>query len=1035
MCEIGARQRVRKQEEGTMRRWIWRALLLVAVMAALTVGAAAATEEKSGNFGLTLNTAGTAYTVTSYTANADTVTIPSTFKGLPVTAIGKEVFQGKSLTVVRGLETIEEIGENAFASSSLKSVDIPGTMKSIEASAFANCGSLTSVKFKDGAKSGAGSSITEIKKDAFNGCTSLTTLDLSSSVRSIGENAFFNTAVTQVIVWEGTNSIGPRAFAGCKNLSSVAISGDVKTIDQGAFLPTDKLKVIHYGGADNSYPASAGWTGDVHYNTIVSNKITAPKCDARGSSSRTVQCPTPASGCPSVSTREEIAELGHDIIHTLDSTDPDPFKSCQDHTDTYTDTCSRCDYTRTYTVEVSATDPHQWGDEKEDTANTVQPKDCKTPGVKRFCHECTVCGTSEPLAKTELIPALPHKYDGKKPASEARVIREATCAEEGYKVLDYVCDVCGEVRECKTCKDNEGKEITEAYLQHLANKDEHASLETLDKTPHTWGEKTYDYKEEADKPTCAKKGTLTAVKVCAACGEKEWDTTDTKQEDMTDHTPPDGYKEEIIEAGDCETPKKIKYPAYECQVCHETVPERTEEGTAPGEHTWTEDPDHPAPKNPVKAPTCQEEGETLTAGQICSVCGKTIAPVKVILPKTAHNWGAPVKDENPGEGKADKAPTCGEEGVEYVIVVCQNKLSDGTVCGETEHQEIKLPATGKHDWGEWTIKEPTLTQPGEKKRVCKICEKEDIIVLPATGEPSDPDDPNKPTDPEKPKTYSITVVQGAGGTASVNRTTAEEGDQITVTLSPNSGYELDMIRAIGGGTSVLSLTDLGGGRHRFTMPASNVEIRVTFERRNSGSSWAAAPGDGSANGNARRTTDVMPTQNATLGVPQAGASEQRFRDVPMGHWAAGEIEWANQMGYMNGTGGRFNPDGNISNQQMWMVLARLTGSNPANMAEARHWAVQGGYADGSAPAGPVKRHQLVTALYRCARLSGSVNRNTTSLAGYNDSRNVPAVARDAFSWALANGIISGSADKNLMPNGYITRAQFAVILYRYSQRI
>lgn len=1017
-----------------MRRWVLSVLLIAAVMAALTVGVSAE-EETSGNFGLTLNAAGNAYTVTSYTGKSDTVTIPSTFKDLPVTAIGKEAFQGKSLTAVRGLETIEEIGESAFASSSLKSVEIPGTMKVIAESAFANCGSLTSVKFKEGANSGSGSSTTEIKKDAFNGCTSLSTLDLSSSVRSIGQSAFFNTAVTQVIVWEGTNSIGPQAFAGCAKLSKVAISKDVTTIGAGAFLPTKALTVIHYGGADGTYPQTANWTGDIHYNTIVSNKITAPKCDARGSSTRTVQCPLPITGCPSVNTREEIAELGHDIEHTLVSSDPSNYKPCQGHTDSYKDTCSRCSYTRTYEVEVSAETAHTWGNDEVDTANSVQPTDCKTPGVKRFYHECAVCGTKELLAKTEPIPALGHTYAGKKPAGEPRVIREATCSQAGYQVVDYVCDVCGKVRECKTCKDNEGKEITEEYLEHLNDKDEHASLETIDMLDHVWGEKTYDYKEETDKPTCAQKGKLTAVKVCTVCGEKKWDPDDTKEEDMTDHTPPDGWKEEVLVEGDCETPKKTKYPAYECQVCHKTILERTEEGTVSGEHTWTEDEDHPAPKDPIKAPTCKEEGETLTAGQKCTVCGKTIPPRREILPKTAHNWGAPVKDENPGEGKEDKAPTCGEPGVEYVIVTCQNKLSDGTVCGETEHQTITLPATGQHNWGEWETKEPTLTQPGEKKRVCKICGKEDTIVLPATGEPSKPDDPDNPSEPEEPKTYQVTVVQGAGGTASVNRTTAAEGVRITVTLSPDSGYELDMIRAIGGGTSVLSLTDLGGGQYRFTMPASNVEIRVTFERKNSGPSWAAAPGDGSANGNARRTTDVMPTQNPIMDAPQTSPSGQRFLDVPLNHWAAGEIEWANQMGYMNGTGGRFNPDGNISHQQMWMVLARLTGSNPANMTEARRWAVQGGYADGSAPTGSVKRHQLVTALYRCARLSGSTNRNTTSLAGYNDSRTVPAVARDAFSWALANGIISGSADKNLMPNGYITRAQFAVILYRYSQRI
>ena len=67
----------------------------------------------------------------------------------------------------------------------------------------------------------------------------------------------------------------------------------------------------------------------------------------------------------------------------------------------------------------------------------------------------------------------------------------------------------------------------------------------------------------------------------------------------------------------------------------------------------------------------------------------------------------------------------------------------------------------------------------------------------------------------------------------------------------------------------------------------------------------------------------MPTQNPTLDAPQTDASQQLFRDVPMSHWAAGEINWANQMGYMNGTGGRFNPDGVISHQQMWIVLARL----------------------------------------------------------------------------------------------------------------
>ena len=141
---------------------------------------------------------------------------------------------------------------------------------------------------------------------------------------------------------------------------------------------------------------------------------------------------------------------------------------------------------------------------------------------------------------------------------------------------------------------------------------------------------------------------------------------------------------------------------------------------------------------------------------------------------------------------------------------------------------------------------------------------------------------------------------------------------------------------------------------------------------------------------------MVPAQIQEPAVGPAGTAERIFQDIPTTHWAAGEINWASQMGYMNGTNGRFNPGGNISQQQMWMVLARLTGEQPASMEEARRWAELGGFADGSSPTSPVKRHQLVTALYRCARLTGRASRTTASLAGYPDSRTVPTVAREAF---------------------------------------
>ena len=963
-----------------MRRWIWSVLLTVAVLAALTVGAAAAEVKYPASGGNSIR----------YDLDTGTVLGPNSSTSITSAKILAEV-NGRKITT-------------------------------IAADAFSGCTGLKTVEIASG--------IETIGDHAFSGCTILGTVYFPKTVNTIEDFAFSGCGeLNNVILPPSLTTVEEGTFSGCKRLTAIYIPQNVSTIEDDAFLMAPDTLILHCATKDG--PAiNAEDRLEIHRALLDERPAEPAGCVTTGEERLVISCGTCRRTI--IDQPRVIPATGHKPAAVVTPKVPANCVETGTEAGKYCTVCGKpAEGLETLPIDSSN---HKTPEDKHVAIKPVPPT-CTEDGSKNG-KSCPDCGAVTTQPTVDKAPG--HKYTGKKPASEARVIREATCSQGGYKVVDYVCDVCGAVRECATCKTYEGQGITEAYLTHLRDRNEHASLETDAVLTHSWGAKEYAYKDETnDKPTCIRKGKLTAVRVCKECGTKEWDDNDTKDEDMTDHTPPGDYEETIviIEEGDCETPRQTKYPAYNCTTCRNNVPERIETGTVTGKHTWKEDPDHPAPKNPVKAPTCQEEGETLTAGQICSVCKKTIAPVPVILPKTAHNWGAPVKDENPGEGKEDKAPTCGEEGVEYVIVTCQNKLSDGSVCGETEHREIKLPATGQHDWGEWTTKEPTLTQEGEKKRTCKTCGKEDKIVLPATGEPSKPDDPDNPAEPEEPKTYSITVVQGAGGVASVNRTTAGEGDRITVTLSPSSGYELDMIRAIGGGTSVLSLTDLGGGQHRFTMPAANVEVRVTFERKSSGPSWAAAPGDGSASGDARRTTDVMPTQNATLGVPQTGASEQRFRDVPMGHWAAGEIEWANQMGYMNGTGGRFNPDGNISSQQMWMVLARLTGANPANMTEARRWAVQGGYADGSSPTGAVKRHQLVTALYRCARLSGSLNQNTTSLAGYNDSRTVPAVARDAFSWALANGIISGGADKTLMPNGYITRAQFAVILYRYSQRV
>ena len=66
--------------------------------------------------------------------------------------------------------------------------------------------------------------------------------------------------------------------------------------------------------------------------------------------------------------------------------------------------------------------------------------------------------------------------------------------------------------------------------------------------------------------------------------------------------------------------------------------------------------------------------------------------------------------------------------------------------------------------------------------------------------------------------YTITVVSEEGGSAQASKTTANYGDEITLTVSANTGYKQKSITGV-------TLTN-----GKFTMPNENVTITVTFEK-------------------------------------------------------------------------------------------------------------------------------------------------------------------------------------------------------------
>lgn len=159
-----------------------------------------------------------------------------------------------------------------------------------------------------------------------------------------------------------------------------------------------------------------------------------------------------------------------------------------------------------------------------------------------------------------------------------------------------------------------------------------------------------------------------------------------------------------------------------------------------------------------------------------------------------------------------------------------------------------------------------------------------------------------------------------------------------------------------------------------------------------------------------------------------------FTDVPDGHTFQKDIVWVYYRGIMKGTSAStFSPASSTNRQQLWMVLGRISGSSPADMAMAREWAVNTGVSDGTKPTSSLTRQQMVTMLYRWAQSKGYVGVTTGSLAGYNDASSVAAYAKDAMTWAVGNGIINGSGN-SLNPGGTATRGQFAAIMHRFCEK-
>lgn len=197
-------------------------------------------------------------------------------------------------------------------------------------------------------------------------------------------------------------------------------------------------------------------------------------------------------------------------------------------------------------------------------------------------------------------------------------------------------------------------------------------------------------------------------------------------------------------------------------------------------------------------------------------------------------------------------------------------------------------------------------------------------------------------------TYTTTVNKTVNGSVSISPSRASKGTTVTITVTPDDGYELETLIVTDKNGDTVKLTDKGNGKFTFTMPASAVEVDVSFQEivvepdspftdiyesdyYYDAVLWAVA--NGVTNGTSATTfspdMDVTRAQAVTFQWRAAGSpvvSGSSFGDVATDAYYVDAVTWAVANGITNGTGGNtFSPDVVVSRAQAVTFLYRELG--------------------------------------------------------------------------------------------------------------
>lgn len=272
---------------------------------------------------------------------------------------------------------------------------------------------------------------------------------------------------------------------------------------------------------------------------------------------------------------------------------------------------------------------------------------------------------------------------------------------------------------------------------------------------------------------------------------------------------------------------------------------------------------------------------------------------------------------------------------------------------------------------------------------------------------------SKPAPPVVTKpSYDVTVDQPANGTVELSAKTAKEGQKVTVTVTPDAGFELASLVVADEDGNALELTENADGTYSFEMPAGDVTVHASF----------------------------------------ADAWENPFTDLGEDHWGYGAVRMANLLGLMNGYDGTtlFGPDDGLMREQAATVMWNLMGDGDVSRPEAPqadvdqsqwyapyvNWAVDSkvmdGYSEDDFGVGDSLTREQFAAVIAKAVGADVDSADQAALGAFPDADGVSGWARATMAWAVENGVINGAeaedGTRELQATRELTRAEMATMM-------